>query len=345
MKYIIVILKTPYWILSVLTQAKSFKDNPIIGSRLLNVMGLHCIRILFAKLSCMIRWFILAPMMPQNYRRQFHRDGYLLLENFLTPEKVAAIRRDIKAYAGPARQLIQGNTATQRILLDDAALRKTPSLSWVSHHRILKSYLNYTGAKVASPLLYLQRIRNGLKADNEDPQKNIHSDTFHPTVKAWLFLEDVTDEKGPFTYVPSSNQLTFKRLKWEYLKSINAASIQDKYSEKGSMRASIDDLNILGLPKPKAITAKAGTLVIANTNGFHARGQAKAGASRLEVWAYSRYNPFNPFPGLPLPFAKIIKDKVLHFFWHRADVRAAKRNSKSSWHLIESSDMLEDIDT
>ena len=41
-----------------------------------------------------------------------------------------------------------------------------------------------------------------------DPQTALHADTFHPTVKAWLFLTDVAADAGPFTYVPGSHRLT-----------------------------------------------------------------------------------------------------------------------------------------
>lgn len=31
-----------------------------------------------------------------------------------------------------------------------------------------------------------------------DPQNDLHMDTFHPTVKAWLWLDDVDEDMGPF---------------------------------------------------------------------------------------------------------------------------------------------------
>ncbi len=343
MKLLANILKAPYWLISPLTQAKSFKDNPVIGSKILNLMGLHVIRITLANTSTRLRWFLLSPMMPNHKRREYHQNGFVLIENFLNRHEVSALRSDICSYHGEVRQLTQGDTATQRFLLDDETLKKAPHLRQVVNNPLLKKYLNYTGAKIAAPLLYIQRIRNGNHEGKADPQKNIHSDTFHPTMKAWLFLEDVTTEKGPFTYVPGSNRLTLKRLTWEYKRSVNAASMNDKYSEKGSMRATPEDLEAMSLPAPKGITAKAGTLVIANTNGFHGRGQAKSGASRLELWAYSRHNPFNPFPGLPLPFAGTIKNAAMKVFWKRADTKATAKNSKPSWHLIPAKEMLDDI--
>lgn len=168
----------------------------------------------------------------------------------------------------------------------------------------------------------------------------MHADTFHPTIKAWLFLEDVTVDKGPFTYVPGSQRLTLKRLRWEYGRSVHAARMQDKYSEKGSLRADDTALAEMGLPAPKGITAKAGTLVIANTNGFHGRGQAADDASRLELWAYSRHNPFSVWPGVPLDIVLRLKYKIMQWNWRRLDKRAERRNSTASWHLIKADKMV-----
>ena len=44
----------------------------------------------------------------------------------------------------------------------------------------------------------------------------LHADTFHPTAKFWLFLDDVGIEDGPFAYVPGSHKLTPERLAWEH---------------------------------------------------------------------------------------------------------------------------------
>ena len=56
-----------------------------------------------------------------------------------------------------------------------------------------------------------------------DPQTDLHTDTFHPTVKAWLFLTDVAPDAMPFVYVPGSHRLTPQRLDWERRMSIGAS--------------------------------------------------------------------------------------------------------------------------
>ncbi len=333
----------PVWIIALGTSAKSFVGNPVIGSRALNTLGLHIMRVLLARAITWFRWILLTPLADQQVRRALHKDGFVVIPDFITEEEINTIRSEIKAHTGETRQMLQGNTATQRILLDMAALDGKPQLTALCGSKRFLRPLKYASAKLSPPLLYVQRIRNGIREAGADPQKTMHADTFHPTMKAWLFLEDVTPAKGPFTYVKGSHKLTAARLAWEYRRSRTAAEKPDGYSEKGSFRASPDDLKAMGLPEPEGACARAGTLVIANTNGFHGRGQAEDNQSRLEVWAYARPSPFNPLPGLPFGLVGKLQSKVLKAYWRRKDSIATARNSRASWHLIDASEMT-DID-
>lgn len=333
----------PLWFCALFTQGKSFKSNPLIGSRFLNLLGLHVIRVLLARGSTHVRWLLLSHKMPRNLRQTYAENGFCVIPNFLTDDELEQVKNELTSFSGETRQMVQGNTATQRILVTADALRGRRTLSSIVGSSRFLSLLQYAGAKATMPLVYIQRIRNGYLKGGADPQKTMHSDTFHPTMKAWLFLEDVTPEKGPFTYVRTSNRLTLKRLKWEYARSCNAAQLQDGYSEKGSFRVDAKDLEQMGLPSPEGITASAGTLVIANTNGFHGRGQAVSGANRLEIWAFSRHNPFNPWPGIGFRFMRGVQHFFLQAYWRHKDNQAKKRGVKSSWHLIDAKNMLDDI--
>lgn len=324
----------PIRILSVLTPAKSFRDNPVIGSVVLNRLGLHIIRVILARAIVQLRWWFLTLLCPGELRQAFHQNGFMVVENFLSQEDIKKIRSEVKNHTGETRQMLQGDTATQRFLLDQGNLEDKPCLRALSESRRFQNLLRYGAAKLTPPLLYIQRIRNGVRDTGADPQKNMHADTFHPTMKAWLFLEDVTEAKGPFTYVQGSNRMTWKRLTWEYRRALVAKNRPDGYSEKGSFRASTDDLAEMNLPAPAGLTLKAGTLVIANTNGFHGRGQAAPDQSRLEIWAYARPSPFNPLPGLPLKSIGNLQMSILKAHWRRKDTQAGMKNSRASWHLI-----------
>ncbi len=325
----------PIWVLQIFGQSKSFKANPIIGSALLNKMGLHVIRVVLAHTITNFRWFLLRGLMPKDLREQYHRDGFVVIENYLPEKDFNALREDVANCEGLARELTQGDTFTQRILLDEQAMSSAPVLQKFIHNKDYNNYLSYGAAKYHPCLIYLQRIRNGFNGSGIDPQKNLHSDTFHPNMKSWYYLDDVTPDKGPFHFVPGSHALTWKRLKWEYKQSIHAATNKDGYSAKGSLRPEASDLLEMGLPAPVSLTVKANTLLIGNPLGFHNRGQAVEGATRYEIWAYSRHNPFNPFPGLGMSIIGKIERAFMQKYWIYLDGKSDKVGGQSTWHLID----------
>jgi len=333
------ILWSPVWLVQVFGMSKSFRDNPLLGSPLLNRIGLHVVRLVTAHALNRLRLFTLAPLVPAEYRREYRRDGFVVIENFLARDEFDALEAQLRDCKGEVRECIQGDTLTHRILLDEDNLELMPACRALVEDKRYERLLKYCAARLKRPLYYVQSIKNGFVTGNSDPQKVLHSDTFHSSMKAWYFIDDVDADRGPFTYVPGSHRLTWKRLKWEYRRSIIGRDLKDGYSEKGSMRADPDDLVEMGLPEPRALMVPRNTLVVADTHGFHCRGSAAPGSSRLEIWAYSRTNPFNPLPGLGLRVFSRIEHYLARKYWVWLDERAARRNGQSSWHLVPTAKM------
>ncbi|MEH6455686.1 MAG: hypothetical protein V7749_05155, partial [Cocleimonas sp.] len=77
------LLKTPLYLIELMTSAKSFKENPIIGSTILNRCGLHVVRLLLSHFIMNIRMLLLSAGISAEDRKQFFQQGYLVKENFL----------------------------------------------------------------------------------------------------------------------------------------------------------------------------------------------------------------------------------------------------------------------
>ena len=332
----------PLFLLSPLGSGHDFRGNPVLGSAVLNALGLHIARVLLARVMTSWRRLWLRRMLPAHHRAAFARDGVVLVRDLLPAAEFEAIRREVAGAAGELRECVQGDTLTHRLLLDDTALERMPALRGLVSHPLFAAAVRYVGASNSFPLHYIQSIRNGAISGAPDPQKLLHSDTFHPTMKAWFFLEDVPAEHGPFTYVSGSHRLGFKRLCWEYRRSRCAARLRDGYSEKGSFRVEEHELSGLGLPPPRAYAVPANTLVVADTGGFHRRGDALPGTRRLEVWAYSRLNPFNPWPGINSRLRARVFTALLRRKWERLDRIAAASGGVSSWHPVPASELHRD---
>ncbi len=330
----------PLWSLQIFGMSKSFSANPVIGSTFLNKLGLHAARASAAHAMARLRWALLAWQVPPELRKSFQAQGFVVVPNFLPEAQFDALNRQVRSQDDcEVRECIQGDTLTHRILLDDQALDRLPSVSKLLNHPLFEPLLTYCSANRKRPLHYIQSIKNGARDGDADPQKALHSDTFHPTMKAWFFLDDVAEDGGPFTYVPGSNRFTRKRLAWEYRRSLAAKSDPDGYSERGSLRVDPDDLKALDLPNPVALSVRKNTLVVANTCGFHCRGQATAGINRLEVWSFNRTNPFNPFPGIGSKLASKLEHRAAKALWNWQDRKAAARGVLSSWHRVPASVM------
>ena len=296
----------PFWLAQVFTQEKFFARNPIIGNRWLNEHGLHQVRVVAACRLAEARRRRLARLIPAEDRRLLDRDGFIVKRDFLAPAVFAGLVAQVRALRAPAREMAEGDTITRHIALDPVVLDRVPAARQLLDLPQYRNLLRYAGSSAAAPMVYIQTVLAGAIAGQPapppDPQRDLHTDTFHPTVKAWLFLTDVEPDAMPFVYVPGSHRLTPQRLEWERAMSIAASRPAREASaqpEQKLIRAISPAIQPeLGLPPPQAISAPANSLIVADTFGFHARGPSVRPTTRVEIWALGRRNPFLPWTGL-----------------------------------------------
>jgi hypothetical protein len=287
----------PLWIAQIATKAKSFRDNPILGSATLNAWGLHVARRRLADAMSRHRRLRLAKHIEADEQIRFDELGYFVRHGALDAGHFAALRREIQDIRLPAREMRQGSTVTRRIGLDDLWLAQMPATSRFVKDRAVHALIHYAASYAGEPTFAIQTILAESSNAEADPQTLLHSDTFHPTAKAWLFLDDVTEDGGPFAYVPGSHRLTPQRLAWEREQSLSAAHSKDSMHSEGSLRATASDLAALALPPPTRMAVPANTLIVADTSGFHCRTPSPRSTRRVEVYATLRRTPFVPWTG------------------------------------------------
>lgn len=312
-------LMAPVWAVQLVTGAKSFLDNPLIGSQSLNQRGLHTARVRLAARMCRWRRQRLAKLVRPDWREAFDRDGFVVIPQIVPAADFPALRKAILNYEGPAREMQQGDAITRRLAIDPNMLKAIPELKALLTRKDITAMLHYVASYRTTPLHYVQTIVSKIGGPEPDPQEALHADSFHSSLKSWLFLNKVDVDQGPFNYVPGSHQLTPERLAWERARSLADPQAIDRLSARGSPRINDQDLDAMKLPPAQAITVDENTLVIADTVGFHARGPAATAGERVEIWSYARRNPFLPWLGADLFSVPGIAERRVGFVWALRD--------------------------
>ena len=123
------------------------------------------------------------------------------------------------------------------------------------------------------------------KGYEKEQNQELHTDTFHPSTKGWLYLDDVDYDDGPLVFVPQSNRIDFWRLKFEY-----KSSLLSKKSS-GSWRITKKDFN-KKFNNEESLVVKKNTMIIADTMGFHRRGNVDNNKPRDTIYFSVRKSLF-----------------------------------------------------
>jgi hypothetical protein len=323
---------TPFWAAQLLTGAKSFERNGLIGSPRLNGWGLHRTRVALAHRLAAARRRRLCGLVGAADRADFARDGFVVRPDFLAAAEFARLCAQVRDYRGPLREIAEGDTILRKIALDRATLARMPALRQFLGSAEWRGLVRYVGSRDAEPVVWIQSLLRHAADGPADPQTFLHADTFHPTMKAWLFLSDVAEDAGPFTYVPGSHRLTRERLDWEGRMSLAAQGSADAETRAGSFRIDEAELAALGLPRPRAFAVPANTLIVADTFGFHARGPSRGPSQRVEIWAYGRRSPFVPWAAFdPWTGAALARRSLVTWRWGDLLQRAGIKRQR--WRL------------
>lgn len=324
----------PGWALGVLGSDKSFRNNPLLGNPKWNERGLHRNRVkLAAKMAEQRRKWLASSVAPEE-REAFDRDGYVIRENALPQDVFQRLVDQLHTVELPAREMRQGQTVTRMIPMEAVALAKVPDLASFSQNRSFASLVRYVGGIAGDPVCFIQTVIAEPALKKADPQTALHADTFHSTAKAWLFLQDVGPDDGPFVFVPGSHRLTPERLDWEYRQSLTAHEDGRSHHAAGSFRITPDELRTLGDFTPRKVIVPANTLVVADTYAFHSRATSPKHTIRAELHAYHRGNPFTPLPFSPTSLVPGIRNRRLELYLAWEDWRAGRSGKKPTWQNV-----------
>jgi hypothetical protein len=214
------------------------------------------------------------------------RDGVVLIPRFLPDDVFAAVQAEYRAACEAGlleppdcsedngvveRRIRVGRhrdrfPATRRALLRDARLRNLAAAVVGYRPEDLSFTISIWSQSDAPP------APSRLIGSNY-----VHADVHFPTVKAWLYLNDVDESNAAMTYARGSNRLTLARLLYEYEASVRVAKAKAAVAvgqevAYGRVRVpSAAQLARMGIHE-EPLCGAANTLIVADTMGFHRRG-------------------------------------------------------------------------
>lgn len=271
------------------------------GGVIANTLGLHVLRTVYLNI-----W----RMKPKKVRKEIQhyvdildRDGIIIIPDFFPQDQFEAIKKefhetfsdwspfDYKPEKLSKRQKdfteYFENIAEKHIQVDTPAFTKyfvnnkdiiDISTAVVHRENRLVPYRHFW---------YLQRRNlDNKNANNLHSASYPHADVPYPTVKVFLYLNDVDETNAAYIYAKGSHKMTLKRLLFEYKLSV-------KYAKTKNDIVTDEELfEKLGY-RSESVCGKANTLFISNNMGYHNRGKfetleprktAQLDFRQLETW-------------------------------------------------------------
>lgn len=273
--------------------------------KVLNIFGLQIFRYLMSQIIHFINTFkFTGKKLYPNYDYL----GYHVVENALPLDQFNKLKIEFEKciqeksldlfeeknnnwdddiYSDPILQNRSVQMHAHEFKFDNEEVESFPEMYKLYKSNFLNDSFSFAEKK-ANPVITMRVERNIQNDDNVNEFNAFwHMDTFHDTHKAFLYLTEVKKEDGPFTYLINSSKFNFKSLYIEFKNSI-------KFSLNKSTRSFRLDTATAKFPKDKIkqIICKQNTFLIANTHGFHKRGDAIKGTIRDSIHFWTRENPF-----------------------------------------------------
>ena len=267
----------------------SLKRQKAIDDPLLNRLGLQVARTVASHVVVRFRRIgAEAGRVQPDHVAALRRDGCVEIPDFLAPEQFeqvrAAAERALADPEVPRDRLAQGANTLDVIWRTDLPPDDRAALDgFFTDPDVLalgELAERITLAPGAGRCLVQQLAQHEGEPDLE---ASLHSDTFHPTHKIWLYLTDVEETDGPLVYYPGSHRLSSKSLRAVYRESVT--------TNAGSRRISHEEIEARGL-RPRVFTSRANTLVLADTFGYHGRIQGRPPGHRVALQIELRPDPF-----------------------------------------------------
>jgi len=273
-----------------------FRKDPenFVRSVPMNLLGFQIVRVLWAKIKLSVRLYR-VPKEVWTEANILKKDGVIVIHDFLDNKVFDKLNNE---WVKVREKIILKPRITEGIeyAVKDGRARIHAKTIYQSNDYIFNllekhihnnDFIKKLGSSVVrhkiesfSPFQLIVHQKIDDEAPDLDSDIYFHPDVSFHGIKIFLYLNNVNRNNGAFIYAKGSHEITFNRLKFEYLKSIGYA-IGFSRHKKGVKadpktgrgwhcltREEEKKFSVVGSP----IKGKANTLIMFNVMGFHRRG-------------------------------------------------------------------------
>lgn len=270
--------------------ASIFSDKYVVENKLVNYTGGQLIRYFGARIIYLLRGVIFCwKSDPRS--EELKREGIIKIENFLSDSDYHKLLEEFKQTrkVGKYQPIQDGSTRSERYTMEIPDLEKLPTLkAKIVNSPVVKALVESGEHRSyeVDKYIWCDEVINGDPAEGADSQKELHVDNFFTTHKVWYFFDPITTEDGPLVYVKRSHKMGIKRVLFEYINSTRFDIIKSH-----AFRVTPGWFKFIK-PDEQSCLVQGNTLVIANTMGYHRRGDALPGRVRRQIHYRVRFDPF-----------------------------------------------------
>ena len=242
-----------------------------------------------------------APrVLSQEQRESYFENGYLLLDSFITGERLARIQETVSEFVEKSREV---EASGKMFDVEPGHTPEAPRLRRLNepaeHHEVFWDYaanspITDVAADLLGPDVVFHHSKLNFKWSGGGEEVKWHQDIpFYPhtnysVLAIGLYLADVNDEMGPMGIVPGSHK----------------GEIFDHYNDKDQWVGALDDKDVPRVPTETAhwLKGPAGSITVHHCRAVHGSVPNSSPRPRpLLINAFSAADALqitaHPFPG------------------------------------------------
>lgn len=207
--------------------------------------------------------------------KALHTDGAIVIPNFLPRDECDRLASDFESQlSNPGIKIWRDEIGSDQRIFGINNLSKSFAHLYLNQ-KLLQEHENYLGARVRAGFAMCNKTI--FKLGNKGSGSGWHRDSpFTHQFKAIVYLSDVTEENGPFEYLPSTHLVNSIR---ECCKIMNIDTSTYRFEETQVSKLLESKF------KKITVTGKKGDMILVDTKTIH-RGSPINSGERLAVTNY-----------------------------------------------------------